>query len=83
MCQNYPNPFNPATMISYDIKSSDFVKLTIYNAKGELVNTLINSMQSAGNHKVTFDGSKLNSGVYFYKLETPTAVITKKMILIK
>jgi len=81
--QNYPNPFNPSTTISFYNNMSGNVQLTVLNARGETVATLINSKTSAGNHKVTFDGSKFNSGVYFYKLETPTAVITKKMMLIK
>jgi len=53
------------------------------NAKGETVSTLINSKISAGNHSVNFDGGRFNSGVYFYRLETPTATVTKKMLMVK
>jgi len=81
--QNYPNPFNPSTAISFYNNMSGKVRLTVLNAKGETVATLINSQISAGNHQTIFDGSNLNSGVYFYRLETPTATITKKMLLVK
>jgi len=81
--QNYPNPFNPTTTISYDIKFTAKVKLTVYNAKGELVQTLTNSIQTAGNHKINFDASNLNSGIYFYKLEMNDQSFVNKMLLCK
>jgi len=81
--QNYPNPFNPTTTISFYNNMTGNVKLTVLNAKGETVTTLINNEVAAGNHKVNFNAERYNSGVYFYKLETPTATITKKMLLIK
>jgi len=81
--QNYPNPFNPTTTISFYNNMTGNVKLSVMNAKGETVATLVNNSVVAGNHKVDFDGSTFNSGVYFYKLETPTATVTKKMLLVK
>jgi len=81
--QNYPNPFNPTTTISFYNNMTGNVKLSVMNAKGETVATLVNSSIAAGNHKVDFDGSTFNSGVYFYKLQTPTATVTKKMLLVK
>lgn len=81
--QNYPNPFNPSTVISYNLKQSSPVKLDIYNSLGQKVTTLVNSTQAAGNHKVTFNASGLNSGLYFYKLQAGDFSQTKKMMLIK
>jgi len=81
--QNYPNPFNPATTICFYNNMTGNVKLTITNAKGEVVSTLLNNKVETGRHQVVFDGAGFNSGVYFYKLETPTATITKKMLLVK
>lgn len=81
--QNYPNPFNPTTSINYTTNLTGSVKLTVMNAKGETVATLVNNSVAAGNHSVSFDGSKFNSGVYFYKLTTPNSTITKKMLLVK
>jgi len=83
LSQNYPNPFNPTTSIKFYNNMTGNVKLTVLNAKGETVTTLINNNVVAGSHKVNFDGARFNSGVYFYKLETPTATITKKMLLVK
>lgn len=83
LSQNYPNPFNPATTISFSTEMSGSVKLTVLNAKGETVANLVNNSLAAGSHKVDFNGTAFNSGVYFYRLETPTATITKKMVLVK
>lgn len=83
LSQNYPNPFNPVTTISFYNNMTGNVKLTVLNAKGETVTTLVNNEVAAGNHKVNFNAERYNSGVYFYKLETPTATITKKMLLVK
>lgn len=80
---NYPNPFNPSTLIKYDIKNNGLVKLGVYNVMGQLVKELVNTQQDAGSYTVTFDGSKLASGVYFYKLESGDFVDSKKMVLIK
>ena len=81
--QNYPNPFNPSTTINFFNSVSGDVKLSVFNVKGELVSTLVNGQMSASQHSVNFNASNLNSGVYYYTLETPTKSITKKMILIK
>jgi len=83
LSQNYPNPFNPTTEISYEMKNTSNVKLIIYNAKGELLKSLVRGVQSAGRHCIKFDGSNLNSGVYFYQLESDGKSITKKMLLCK
>jgi len=83
LSQNYPNPFNPTTSINFTNNQSGIVKLTVLNAQGETVAVLLNDKLSTGNHKVNFNGASFNSGVYFYKLETPSSTVTKKMILVK
>jgi len=83
LSQNYPNPFNPTTTINFTLPENGSVKLAVMNAKGETVKVLASGNYQAGNHSFDFDGSKLNSGVYFYRLVTPEKTITKKMILIK
>lgn len=85
---NYPNPFNPETTISYDLKAPAEVRLSVYNLKGQLVKTLVNTQQSAGKHNVVFDarddrGNKLSSGIYFYRLIAGDYVKTRKMMLIE
>ncbi len=81
--QNYPNPFNPSTTISYSLANKENVVLAVYNLKGELVQQLVNGIQNSGNYQIKFDASNLNSGVYYYRLQTARDVVTKKMILIK
>ena len=81
--QNYPNPFNPSTEISYSIPKSEKVKLTIFNLLGKQVAELVNGTKAAGSYTVNFSAANLSSGVYFYKLETGSTVLSKKMMLIK
>lgn len=82
--QNYPNPFNPSTTISFGIPNEANVTLKVYDMSGQEVATLIdNQLLAPGIRKVTFDGSNLSSGIYFYNLTTNEFFDTKKMILIK
>lgn len=86
LSQNYPNPFNPATVISYQIPSDNFVSLKVYNTLGQLVSTLVNEVKAAGTYNVSFDASRLNSGVYYTVIKVGNSVeMTKtiKMSLIK
>jgi len=66
--QNYPNPFSASTTISFSLSESTPVTLRVYNALGEEVATLINGEMDAGLHNATFNGEKLQNGMYFYRL---------------
>ena len=81
--QNYPNPFNPTTTISFSIPSMQDVKLSVYNSNGQLVSKLVNEVVNAGMHSVNFDAKDLNSGIYFYTLQTGDEKLSNKMLLIK
>lgn len=81
--QNYPNPFNPATTIRYYLPTAERVSIEIFNVSGQKVATLVEARQTPGFHEVQFDASQLASGVYIYRLTTPTQFAMKKMILIK
>jgi hypothetical protein len=81
--QNYPNPFNPSTVIKYSIPVDGMVSLNIYNTLGEKVTTLVSTIQKAGSYEVSFNASKLASGVYIYRLESGNFSTVKKMILNK
>ena len=86
--QNYPNPFNPITTIRFDLKSSSFVQLEIYNLLGQKVKTLVRGSLQAKSYEMRWAGKndygqQVASGIYFYKLITPNGVFTKKMVLLK
>lgn len=79
--QNYPNPFNPSTRISFNIDNKSNGSLKLYDLLGNVVQTITEGTFGAGFHVIDFDGSKLSSGVYFYKLDINGFSQTKKMIL--
>ncbi|MCB9368940.1 MAG: T9SS type A sorting domain-containing protein [Calditrichaeota bacterium] len=82
--QNYPNPFNPSTNLVYDVVAENHVDLTVYNAMGQEVATLVNGTVGAGRHTVSFDASNLTSGLYFYTVKIGNEfTATKKMLLVK
>ncbi len=81
--QNFPNPFNPTTNIQYSLPSSQFVTLKVYDILGKEVETLVEKRQSAGNYHVTFDGSRLASGIYIYQLKVGNFTSSKKLTLLK
>lgn len=81
--QNYPNPFNPVTKINFSIPKQTQVTLKVYDMLGREVAQLINRELSPNNYSVNFDGSKLSSGIYFYKLQTSEYREIKRMVLIK
>jgi photosystem II stability/assembly factor-like uncharacterized protein len=86
--QNYPNPFNPTTNINFRISELGIVTLIVYDVLGNEISTLVNGEKSEGNYSVTFDGSGLPSGVYFYTLKASTTkekafFTSKKMLILK
>lgn len=81
--QNYPNPFNPATVISYQLPASSLVSLDVFDMTGRKVATLVNGQVPAGEHQVTFNAASLSSGMYMYRLQAGTQIMTKKMMLVK
>lgn len=81
--QNFPNPFNPTTSISYGLSTTSDVNIKIFDITGHKLKTLVNNSQSPGNYSITFDGSELSSGVYFYTMKASNFYETKRMILIK
>lgn len=84
LAQNYPNPFNPSTVIEYTLPGKASVRLTVYNILGEKVATLVEGVMDPGTHEVIFNGDRLASGVYFYRLSANgNTFLTKKMMLLK
>jgi hypothetical protein len=99
LAQNYPNPFNPVTTIRYQLPVNSHVTLKVFDVLGREVATLVNENKNSGSYEVEFDGSKLPSGVYFYRLHAYSTdakqtgdpstssgrsfVQTKKLLLLK
>jgi len=81
--QNYPNPFNPTTKINYSIPVGGRISLKVYNMLGQEVAPLVEGYMNPGSYEVTFDGSRLATGIYFYRLKTSDFDLTKKLILLK
>ena len=83
LLQNYPNPFNPTTTISYQIPKTGLVSLKVYDVLGREVAILVNEEKTFGKYKVEFNGSKLSSGIYLYRIQAGNYSSVKKMVLIK
>lgn len=83
LSQNYPNPFNPRTVVSFSLPVAGDVLLKVYDLRGREVQTLVNERLNAGKYEATFNGSMLNSGVYFYKLTAGGYSEIRKMLLVK
>ncbi|MEJ2194518.1 MAG: FG-GAP-like repeat-containing protein [Ignavibacteriaceae bacterium] len=81
--QNYPNPFNPSTNISYEVTKAGYVNLSVYNILGEEVAVLVDQYVAAGSYQVSFDASRIASGLYLYKLQLGDQYQIKKMQLAK
>ncbi|MEE9271013.1 MAG: FlgD immunoglobulin-like domain containing protein, partial [Candidatus Krumholzibacteria bacterium] len=88
LAQNHPNPFNPTTNIEFTLPVSGPVTLAIYDGEGRRVATLVDGGRPEGVNNVSWDGrnsrgERVSSGVYFYRLESRYATLTRKMILLK
>ncbi len=83
LSQNYPNPFNPTTIISYELPQQGHVRLTVYDMTGRQVATLVDTQMNAGRHQVSFNAMNLSSGVYMYRLQAGSAMLTRQLTLIK
>lgn len=87
--QNYPNPFNPETTINWQLKKEEKVSLKVYDILGREVKVLVDDVKPAGYYSTRIDfeknnsGSKLSSGVYYYRLNTAAQTYTKKMLYLK
>ena len=81
--QNYPNPFNPTTVIRYQLAAAGPVKLALFDALGQQVQSLVKGVQQAGAHQVSLDGHNLAGGIYFYRLQSGNQSSVRRMLLLK
>jgi mannan endo-1,4-beta-mannosidase len=82
LAQNYPNPFNPETMIAFRLDKESLARLEVFDIAGRCVATLLDEPRTAGEHVIRFNGEELASGLYFYRLTTPTTSEVKRMLLL-
>jgi hypothetical protein len=80
---NFPNPFNPVTRIEYDLPRTADVRLQVFDVSGRLVSELVNGTMPAGRYAAQFDGERVASGLYFYRLSSPEFTAMGKMVLLK
>jgi hypothetical protein len=83
LSQNYPNPFNPATTINFSLPAPSRVRLRVFDTLGREVATLADEPEPAGMNSVRFDGTRLSSGVYYYRIEAGSFAASKPMLLLK
>ncbi len=81
--QNFPNPVTSNTNISFNLKANSDVKISVYNIKGQLVETLVDNKMEKGPHTLTWNNKSLSNGIYFLRLETKETTITKKMVILR
>jgi len=83
LAELYPNPFNPSTQISFSLPMDDFVKLTAYDVRGNVVDAIFEGAQGVGQHSYTWNAANLPSGVYYIRLQAGELVTSQKALLIK
>ncbi len=83
LAQNYPNPFNPETVIRYHLAEAGPVRLDVLDVLGRTMAVLVDDARNAGTHAATFDARHLPSGLYLYRLQAGSTVLTRRMVLAK
>lgn len=86
LLQNYPNPFNPSTIIEFSLPYNSEVNLSVFNALGSKITTLLDRNLQKGKHSVEWNASGYSSGIYFYRLAVNGNMdytITKQMLLLR
>ena len=80
---NAPNPWNPSTTIDFALPVGGQVDLSIYNAAGQKIATLVQGFRPAGSYAVQLSGDELASGIYYYRLVSPSGILTRPTTLLK
>lgn len=79
----YPNPFNPSTTLAFTLERTAPAKLTVHDLSGRTVATLVDGLTGAGEHRVSFDASRLSSGLYLAALSSEGVTATRRLVLVK
>ncbi len=81
--QNNPNPFSSATTIAYSIPRTEFMRMSIFDLKGNLIEKLLEKSLPAGLHRVTWQPQGIPAGTYLYTLQTPGSQLTRRCQFLK
>jgi hypothetical protein len=81
--QNYPNPFSPSTEINFTTKTAQPVLITLFDIKGNPMDTIFNGISLVGYNKFIPKMDTLPSGVYLYRFISKDTSYTKKLMLLK
>jgi hypothetical protein len=81
--QNFPNPFNPSTSIKYYVAQTSKVRLSVFDLLGKETVILVNTTLEPGSYTAHFDAKDLPSGIYLYRLQAGSYMITKKLIILR
>ena len=82
-CRIFPNPFNPETTFEYFLEQDEHTLIQIYNVKGQLIDTIVNKIQTAGTYSVVWNASDMSSGIYLYKIKSGAKTAIGKCLLLK
>ena len=80
---NYPNPFNPSTTIEYDVLETQHIQISVWDLSGQMISTLVDGTQSAGQYEVSFVATDLPSGTYFVRMESDSGIQSHQILLMK
>jgi len=83
LLQNYPNPFNPSTSIKFSVPGREFVSITVYDVTGRQIKILTNKIYDAGVYTIGFESGNLPSGMYVYRMQAGSSMLSRKMIIVK
>ncbi|MBT5078060.1 MAG: T9SS type A sorting domain-containing protein [Candidatus Marinimicrobia bacterium] len=79
----YPNPFNPSTSLSYTIPENGYLRISIYDLTGRLVESLYGDYAAAGQHTINWNADMYSSGVYLAQFKYKNTLKTQKLMLMK
>ncbi|MCK4822690.1 T9SS type A sorting domain-containing protein, partial [bacterium] len=73
----YPNPISNQAIISFELKKTEFINISVYNTFGQIVKIMYNYVANAGINNVQWNVNDLKSGVYIVKIQTNGQALLK------
>ena len=79
----YPNPFVSNATIEFNLETSQYIGINVYDVTGKVVQSFPSTVYSSGNHKLNVEGNNLEGGLYYVNIVAEDGIITRKLILNK